>query len=100
MHFGRKISKNDRHKTFFRWTYQSLFLQQRCVSIKHEDRPDAEEEQLTEAVEEGEEVGVLDTVAVAVPHTLHCLVQPYADVWGCPVKVNAITISEYSHQYI
>lgn len=71
-------------------TYQSLLLQQRCVPIKHKDRPDAEEEQLTDAVEECEEVGVLDTVAFTVPYPLHCLVQPYTDVWGCLVKVNAM----------
>lgn len=61
-------------------TYQSLFLQQRRVPVKHKDRPDAEEEQLADAVEESEEVGVLDTVTFTVPHPLHCLVQPYTDV--------------------
>lgn len=70
--------------------YQSLFLQQRCVPIKHKDRLDAEEEQLTDAVEESEQVCVLDTVAITVPHPLHCLVQPYTDVWRCVVKVNAM----------
>lgn len=62
------------------WTYQSLSLQQWRLPIKHKHRPDAEEEQLTDAVEESEEVGVLDTVTFTVPHPLHCLVQPYADV--------------------
>ncbi len=71
-------------------TYQSLFLQQWGVPIKHKDWPDAEEEQLTDAVEQSEKVSVLDTVAVTVPHPLHCLVQPYADVWRCVVKVNAM----------
>lgn len=72
------------------WTYQGLFLQQWSVPIKHKDWPDAEEEQLADAVEESEEVGVLDTVAFTVPHPLHCLVQPYTDVWRCLVKVNAV----------
>ena len=68
---------------FFRehCTYQSLFLQQRCVPIKHKYGPDAEEEQLTDAVEESEEVGVLHTVTFTVPHPFHCLVQPYTDVY-------------------
>lgn len=69
-------------------TYQSLLLQQRCVSIKHKHRSDAEEEQLTNAVKESEEVGILHTVAFAVPHSLHSLVQPYTDVWKCLVTVN------------
>lgn len=72
------------------WTYQGLFLQQWSVPIKHKDWPDAEEEQLADAVEESEEVGVLDTVAFTVPHPLHCLVQPYTDVWRSLVKVNAV----------
>lgn len=75
-------------------TYQSLFLQQWGVSIKHKDRLDAEEEQLTDAVEESEEMSVLDTVAFTVPHPLHCLVQPYTDIWRCLVKANAIASQE------
>lgn len=63
-------------------TYQTLLLQQWSVPIKHKDWPDAEEEQLTDAVEECEEVGVLDTVTITVPYPLYCLVQPYTDVWG------------------
>lgn len=61
-------------------TYKGLLLQQRCVPIKHKDRPDAEEKQLADAVEESEQVGVLDAVAVPVPHSFHRLVQPYTDV--------------------
>lgn len=72
-------------------TYQCLPLQQRCFSIKHKHRLDAKEEKLTYAVEESEEVSILDTVAAPVPHSLHGLVQPYANVWGVPVKVKATT---------
>lgn len=72
-------------------TYQSLPLQQRGFSIKHKHRLDAKEEKLTYAVEESEEVSILDTVAAPVPHSLHGLVQPYANVWGVPVKVKATT---------
>lgn len=66
-------------------------LQQRRFSIKHKHRLDAEEEKLTNAVKESEEVGILDTVATPVPHSLHGLIQPYADVWDVLVKVNATT---------
>lgn len=72
------------------WPYQSLFLQQWCFPIKNKHWPDAEEEKLTDAVEKSEEVGVLDTVPFTVPNPLHCLVQPYTDVWMCLVKVNAM----------
>lgn len=87
--------KSDLHRPAMRSsrkhrTYQSLFLQQRCFPVEHKHWPDAEEEKLTDAVEESEEVGVLDTVAFTVPHPLYCLVQPYADVWMRVVKVNAM----------
>lgn len=69
--------------------YQGLLLQKRRVSIKHKNGSDAEEQQLTDAVEQGEEVGVLDAVAFTVPHPLHCLVQPYADV--CSGRLRRLT---------
>lgn len=42
-------------------------------------------------MEECEEVGILDAVATPVPHSLHGLIQPYADVWDVLVKVIAKT---------
>lgn len=54
--------------------YQSLFLQQRCFPVKHKYWLDAEEEELTDTVEESEKVSILNTVAFTVPHSLHRLV--------------------------
>lgn len=79
------INLSKRHRT-----HQSLPLQQRSVAIKHKHWSDAEEEQLTDAVEEGEEVGVVDAVAFAVPHPFHSLVQPYTDVWRRLVEVTTL----------
>lgn len=39
-------------------------------------------------MEESEEVGILYAVAISVPHSLYCLVQPNANVWIFLVKVN------------
>lgn len=36
-------------------------------------------------------MGILHAVATSIPHSLHSLVQPYADVWGVPVKVDNST---------
>lgn len=55
-------------------TYQGLSLKQRCISIVNKDRPDAEEQQLAQPVEQRKKVGVVDVVAIAIPHPFDCLV--------------------------
>lgn len=60
--------------------HQRLFLEQRRVSIVHEHGSDAEEQQLTEAMEEREEMSVLNRVPIAIPHAFHRLIQPDTDV--------------------
>lgn len=60
--------------------YQSLFLEKWCISVVNEHGSDAEEEQLTETVEEREKMSVTNAVPLAVSYALHGLVQPDTDV--------------------
>ncbi|KAG7273701.1 hypothetical protein CRUP_017454 [Coryphaenoides rupestris] len=50
------------------------------VSVEHKDRANAEVEQLADAVEESEEMSVVDSTAITFSPPLHRLVQPDADV--------------------
>lgn len=69
-------------------TDQSLFLQQWSIAIKDKHWPDAEKQQLADAVEEREKVRVLDTVAITVSDPFHGLIEPNTDIYCCQVKVH------------
>ena len=55
-------------------TYQSLPLEQRCLSIKHKYGSDAEEEKFAKAVKQSEKMCILYCVAITISYTLQCLV--------------------------
>jgi len=61
--------------------YQSHLLEGGCGSIKHKHRFDVVVEELTNPVEEDQEVGVREGVPICISCSLHCLVQPDTHVW-------------------
>ena len=61
--------------------HQSLFLEGGCGSIKHKHRFDVIVEELTNPVEEYQEVGVGEGIPLCIPRPLHCLVQPDTHIW-------------------
>ena len=61
--------------------HQSLLLEGGCGSIKHEHWFDVIVEELTNPVEEYQEVGVGEGIPLCIPCPLHCLVQPDTHIW-------------------
>ena len=61
--------------------HQSLLLECGCGSIKHEHRFDVIVEELTNPVEEYQEVGVGEGIPLCIPRPLHCQVQPDTHIW-------------------
>ena len=61
--------------------HQSLLLEGGCGSIKHKHRFDVIVEELTNPVEEYQEVGVGEGIPLCIPRPLHCLVQPDTHIW-------------------
>lgn len=60
-------------------------LEGRCGAVEDEDRAGPEEEELADAAEEAEDVGVADHVALVVPHRPHELHHPDAGVHRQPL---------------
>ena len=60
--------------------YQRLLFEEGCGSVEHEDRFDPVVQQLTDAVEQQDQVSIWDGLSMPRTHALHCLIQPYADV--------------------
>ena len=61
--------------------HQSLLLEGGCGSIKHKHWFDVIVEELTNPVEEYQEVGVGEGIPLCIPRPLHCLVQPDTHIW-------------------
>ena len=66
--------------------HQSHLLECGCGSIKHEHRFDVIVEELTNPVEEHQEVGVGEGIPLCIPRPLHCLVQPDTHIWCVCVR--------------
>ena len=66
--------------------HQSLLLEGGCGSIKHKHRLDVIVEELTNPVEEYQEVGVGKGIPLCIPRPLHCLVQPDTHIWCVCVR--------------
>ena len=66
--------------------HQSLLLEGGCGSIKHKHRFDVIVEELTNPVEEYQEVGVGEGIPLCIPRPLHCLVQPDTHIWCVCVR--------------
>ena len=61
--------------------HQGHLLEGGCGSVKHKHRFDVVVEELTNPVEEDQEVGVGERVPMYISRPLHCLVQPDTYVW-------------------
>ena len=66
--------------------HQSLLLEGGCGSIKHKHWFDVIVEELTNPVEEYQEVGVGEGIPLCIPRPLHCLVQPDTHIWCVCVR--------------
>ena len=66
--------------------HQSLLLEGGCGSIKHEHWFNMIVEELTNPVEEYQEVGVGEGIPLCIPRPLHCLVQPDTHIWCVCVR--------------
>ena len=61
--------------------YQGHLLEGGCGSVKHKHWFDVVVEELTNPVEEDQEVGMGEGVPMCISRPLHCLVQPDTHVW-------------------
>ena len=66
--------------------HQSHLLEGGCGSIKHKHWFDVIVEELTNPVEEYQEVGVREGIPLCIPRPLHCLVQPDTHIWCVCVR--------------
>ncbi len=68
--------------TMYVHIYQRLLFEKGRGSIKHEDGFDPVVQQLTDAMEQQDQVGIWDRLSLSRAHALNSLVQPYANIWG------------------
>ena len=61
--------------------HQGHLLEGGCGSVEHKHRFDVVVKELTNPVEEDQEVGVGERVPMYISRPLHCLVQPDTYVW-------------------
>ena len=61
--------------------HQGHLLEGGCGSVEHKHRFDVVVKELTNPVEEDQEVGVGERVPMCISRSLHCLVQPDTYVW-------------------
>ncbi len=67
--------------------HQGLYLECWGGPIKDKDRSDVVVEELTDPVEEEDEVGIGDRLPMPIPQTFHRLVQPDTHVWSVLVSM-------------